>query len=91
MSVAAGGGSGMSIEPVKANPYTSAVRVGAGSGPTAGGFEGAPKERVGGKMQFNTKGKYIAQGNQMRNQVRFPSFVACFDIDIFGHRRKLRH
>jgi len=64
-----GGGSGISIEPVKANPYTSATRGGAGAGAAVGGFEGVPRERVGGKLQFNAKGKYISQGNQMRNQV----------------------
>ena len=62
------GGSGLSLEPVKANPYTAAVRAGPSAGPV-GGFEGVPKERVGRKLQFNTKGKYIAQANQMRNQV----------------------
>lgn len=64
------GGSGLTSEPVKANPYTTVVRTGTGTAPAAGGFEGVPKERVGRKLQFNTKGKYIAQGNQMRNQVR---------------------
>jgi U4/U6 small nuclear ribonucleoprotein PRP3 len=54
-----------SLEPVKANPYTSS------GGPTAHeGFEGMPKERVGRNLRFNQKGKYIAQANQMRQEVR---------------------
>lgn len=93
-AAAGGGGSDMSVEPVKANPYTSAVRagvgVGAGAGSIGGGFEGVPKERVGGKMQFNTKGKYIAQGNQMRNQVCGPCFVIYLGSDVFVCRHKSR-
>lgn len=43
------------------NPYSSA-----GKEPT--GFEGAPRERAGRKFHFNTKGKYVALGNQMRQE-----------------------
>ncbi|KAG8838214.1 hypothetical protein FRC18_005712 [Serendipita sp. 400] len=50
-----------SLAPVKANPYTTH------SAPNEG-FDGAPRERVGRTLQFSTKGKYIAKGNQMRNQ-----------------------
>jgi hypothetical protein len=56
------------------------VRAGTGTGPAVGGFDGVPKERVGGKMQFNTKGKYIAQGNQMRNQVCLASFIITWTL-----------
>jgi hypothetical protein len=82
----------MSVEPVKANPYTSAVRAGAGTGPgpAGGGFEGVPKERVGGKMQFNTKGKYIAQGNQMRNQVCVACSIITLILMHFAYRHKSR-
>jgi U4/U6 small nuclear ribonucleoprotein PRP3 len=52
-----------SAAPVKANPYTSRTTP-------HEGFEGVPKERVGRTLQFNTKGKYIAKANQLRNQVR---------------------
>jgi U4/U6 small nuclear ribonucleoprotein PRP3 len=55
----------ISTEPVKANPYTSS------GGPTAHeGFEGMPKDRVGRNLRFNQKGKYIAQANQLRQEVR---------------------
>ena len=53
-----------SLEPVKANPYTSHAAP-------HEGFEGAPKERTGRQLQFSTKGKYIAKANQMRNEVAF--------------------
>ncbi|KAE9408530.1 PRP3-domain-containing protein [Gymnopus androsaceus JB14] len=42
-----------------ANPYAS------GSSKDTG-FEGAPKERSGRNFRFNPKGKYVAMGNQMR-------------------------
>ncbi|KIK68851.1 hypothetical protein GYMLUDRAFT_236749 [Collybiopsis luxurians FD-317 M1] len=45
--------------PESANPYAS------GSSKDTG-FEGAPKERSGRNFRFNVKGKYIALGNQMR-------------------------
>lgn len=54
-----------STEPVKANPYTSS------GGPAAHeGFEGMPKERAGRNLRFNQKGKYIAQANHLRQEVR---------------------
>ena len=34
------------------------------------GFEGAPKERAGRSMRFVPKGKYIAMGNQMRQDAK---------------------
>jgi U4/U6 small nuclear ribonucleoprotein PRP3 len=43
------------------NPYSAAAKE-----PT--GFEGAPRERAGRKFHFNTKGKYVALGNQMRQE-----------------------
>ncbi|KAG8824056.1 hypothetical protein FRC17_009185, partial [Serendipita sp. 399] len=52
-----------SLAPVKANPYTTRATP-------HEGFEGAPKERVGRALQFGAKGKYIAKGNQMRNQAQ---------------------
>ncbi|CAG8689203.1 6042_t:CDS:2, partial [Acaulospora colombiana] len=54
---------GISLEPVKANPYTTKVTP-------HEGFEGTPRERIGRNLNFNTKGKYIAQANQMRNQAQ---------------------
>uniref|UniRef100_A0A0W0FID1 Uncharacterized protein n=1 Tax=Moniliophthora roreri TaxID=221103 RepID=A0A0W0FID1_MONRR len=45
-----------------ANPYASA------SSSKDTGFEGAPRERAGRSFKFNQKGKYIAQGNQMRQE-----------------------
>ncbi|KAF5389441.1 hypothetical protein D9757_004395 [Collybiopsis confluens] len=45
--------------PESANPYAS------GSSKDTG-FEGAPKERSGRNFRFNPKGKYVALGNQMR-------------------------
>ncbi|KAJ7054351.1 pre-mRNA processing factor 3-domain-containing protein [Mycena amicta] len=45
----------------KSNPYTSAA-----TSKETLLFEGAPKERSGRNFRFNTKGKYVALGNQMR-------------------------
>lgn len=59
-----------SIAPVKANPYTSRATP-------HEGFEGVPKERVGRTLQFNTKGKYIAKANQLRNQVSITRDKSC--------------
>lgn len=50
----------------KANPYSS---IGASNSAKESGFEGAPKERVGRGFRFNQKGKYVALGNQMRQEV----------------------
>lgn len=44
-----------------ANPYAS------GSSKDTG-FDGAPKERSGRNFRFNPKGKYVAMGNQMRQE-----------------------
>ena len=48
-----------------ANPYASAA-----SAPTDGGFEGAPKERVGRQFRFNPKGKYVQIANQVRQEAQ---------------------
>jgi len=47
---------------VGANPYTASS---ANAGPS---FEGAPRERSGRKFHFIPKGKYVALGNQMRQE-----------------------
>ena len=47
---------------VGANPYTASS---ANAGPS---FEGAPRERSGRKFHFIQKGKYVAQGNLMRQE-----------------------
>ncbi|KAF8970195.1 PRP3-domain-containing protein [Flammula alnicola] len=44
-----------------ANPYSVASKE-------STGFEGAPREKAGRKFHFNTKGKYVALGNQMRQE-----------------------
>jgi U4/U6 small nuclear ribonucleoprotein PRP3 len=49
---------------VSANPYT------AGSGNAGPSFEGAPRERAGRKFHFVQKGKYVALGNQMRQEIQ---------------------
>ncbi|KAF8639281.1 hypothetical protein AX16_010353 [Volvariella volvacea WC 439] len=46
-----------------ANPY-------AASSSKDTGFEGAPRERSGRSFKFNPKGKYVALGNQMRQEVQ---------------------
>ncbi|KAI0795672.1 pre-mRNA processing factor 3-domain-containing protein [Abortiporus biennis] len=46
------------------NPYSSV------SGPIEGGFEGAPREKVGRNFRFNPKGKYVQLGNQMRQEAQ---------------------
>ncbi|KAH9477701.1 U4/U5/U6 small nuclear ribonucleoprotein prp3 [Psilocybe cubensis] len=55
-----------------ANPYMAGgvgVAGAAGSGgKEVGMFEGAPRERQGRKFHFNPKGKYVALGNQMRQE-----------------------
>jgi len=48
-----------------ANPYS----VASGS-KDIGAFEGAPRERAGKKLHFNQKGKYVALGNQMRQEIQ---------------------
>ncbi|KAF9564547.1 PRP3-domain-containing protein [Agrocybe pediades] len=48
-----------------ANPYS----VASGS-KDAGAFEGAPRERAGKKFHFNPKGKYVAQGDRMRQEIQ---------------------
>lgn len=47
------------------NPYSSASKESLG-----GGFEGAPRERAGRKFHFNPKGKYMALGNAMRQEIQ---------------------
>lgn len=49
---------------VGANPYTANS---ANAGPS---FEGAPRERTSRKFHFVQKGKYVALGNQMRQEVQ---------------------
>jgi U4/U6 small nuclear ribonucleoprotein PRP3 len=43
---------------------------GASSGGGGTGFDGAPRERVGRSFRFNTKGKYVQMGNQMRQEAQ---------------------
>lgn len=50
---------------VKSNPYASGSSV--AKDPV---FDGAPKERMGRSFKFNTKGKYIQLGNQMRQEIQ---------------------
>ena len=40
------------------------------------GFEGAPRERAGRKFHFNPKGKYVALGNQMRQDQQLEELKA---------------
>lgn len=47
------------------NPYSVASKESLGSG-----FEGAPRERAGRKFHFNPKGKYVALGNAMRQEIQ---------------------
>ena len=47
------------------NPYSSGSKESLG-----GGFEGAPRERAGRKFHFNPKGKYVALGNAMRQEIQ---------------------
>lgn len=56
----------MPIIPIetKANPYASGGAI------PDSGFEGAPKERVGRQFKFNTKGKYVQIGNQIRQEAQ---------------------
>lgn len=55
--------------PDVSNPYSAGAST---SSPGAGGvaFEGAPRERAGRSFRFNPKGKYVALGNQMRQEVQ---------------------
>lgn len=48
-----------------ANPYSVASKESASTG-----FEGAPRERAGRKFHFNPKGKYVAMGNQVRQEAQ---------------------
>jgi len=50
----------MPIMETSANPYASSSKD--------TGFEGAPKDRSGRNFRFNPKGKYVALGNQMRQE-----------------------
>jgi U4/U6 small nuclear ribonucleoprotein PRP3 len=50
-----------------ANPYTAS---GSASPAPEGGFEGAPRERVGRSFRFNTKGKYVQIADQIRKEVQ---------------------
>ncbi|KDQ60251.1 hypothetical protein JAAARDRAFT_191653 [Jaapia argillacea MUCL 33604] len=54
----------MPITETKSNPYASAPT------PKDGLFDGAPKERVGRNFRFNQKGKYVALGNQLRQDAQ---------------------
>ena len=47
------------------NPYSAASKESLG-----GGFEGAPRERTGRKFHFNPKGKYVALGNAVRQEIQ---------------------
>jgi U4/U6 small nuclear ribonucleoprotein PRP3 len=49
----------------KDNPYSAAA---AEASATPGGFEGAPRERVGRSLRFNPKGKYVAQAAEIRRE-----------------------
>lgn len=48
------------VTPESSNPYAAVVKD--------TGFDGAPKERTGRTFRFNPKGKYVALGNQMRQE-----------------------
>jgi U4/U6 small nuclear ribonucleoprotein PRP3 len=48
--------------PESSNPYAAAAKD--------TGFEGAPRERTGRNFRFNPKGKYVALGNQMRQDIQ---------------------
>ncbi|KAF8157044.1 small nuclear ribonucleoprotein hPrp3 [Crassisporium funariophilum] len=48
------------------NPYSAGSKEGLGGT----GFEGAPRERAGRKFHFVPKGKYVALGNQMRQDIQ---------------------
>ncbi|KAI9507830.1 pre-mRNA processing factor 3-domain-containing protein [Russula earlei] len=50
----------------KENPYAAA----AASASAEGGFEGAPRERVGRTLRFNPKGKYVSIANQVRQDAQ---------------------
>lgn len=49
-----------------ANPYAA----GANAAANEGGFEGAPRERVGRTFRFNQKGKYVHIADQMRQEAQ---------------------
>ncbi|KAF8508263.1 pre-mRNA processing factor 3-domain-containing protein [Hysterangium stoloniferum] len=51
----------------KANPYSNAA---ASSSTKESGFDGTPKEKIGRSFRFNQKGKYIALGNQIRQEAQ---------------------
>lgn len=59
---------------VKANPYSNAI---ASASTKESGFEGAPRERMGRSFRFNPKGKYVALGEQMRQEVRLIIRLSC--------------
>ncbi|KAG8770598.1 hypothetical protein FRC12_004167 [Ceratobasidium sp. 428] len=54
---------------VSANPYASGSAGGGGDG-TFEGATPAVKDRVGRSFRFNQKGKYVAMGNQMRQDAQ---------------------
>lgn len=56
------------------NPYSSTAA--AANGEMGKGFEGAPLERAGRKFHFNLKGKYVALGNQMRQNQQLEELKA---------------
>ena len=60
--------------PAMVNPYSSAAA--AANGEMGKGFEGAPRERAGRKFHFNPKGKYVALGNQMRQDQQLEELKA---------------
>lgn len=62
------------LSPAMANPYSSAAA--AANGDAGKGFEGAPRERAGRKFHFNPNGKYVALGNQMRQDQQLEELKA---------------
>lgn len=97
-----------SVTPV--NPYSSIGAGGSGTGsaggtPAPGGapegvvFDGAPRERQGRKFHFNPKGKYVALGNQMRQEIQLEALKqriaesarkAGLDGDVLGVERGVK-
>ncbi|KAL1758844.1 pre-mRNA processing factor 3-domain-containing protein [Schizophyllum commune] len=52
-----------------ANPYAAAA-ASASSAISKSDFTGAPRERTGRQLRFNPKGKFVAQGNQLRQEAK---------------------
>ncbi|KAG9093263.1 hypothetical protein FS749_014733 [Ceratobasidium sp. UAMH 11750] len=58
---------------VSANPYASGAGAGGAGGGGDGSFEGftpVVKDRIGRSFRFNQKGKYVAMGNQIRQEAQ---------------------